>query len=100
MIYYCRLTVLSSEPLGVKVFLDNLAICATTEMHHVYIDNFSSYDFMMKLTEMSFRAAGTVRYSRLKKCSITSQAELNEKPRLTADRIEMLRWYDEKTILS
>ena len=38
---------------------------------------------MIKLTEMSYRAPGTVRENGLKKCDIISQDDLKKQPRRT-----------------
>ena len=87
-----------------------LALCAsncgmpTSAMHHVFFDNFfSSYDLMVKLDKKGFRATGTVRENRLKKCTITSTTELKKKLKGSFDfrshgNIEVVRWNDNSVV--
>ena len=64
---------------------------------------FCSYDLMVKLDKKGFRATGTVRENRFKKCTITSITEVKKKPRGSFDfrshvNIEVVRWNDNSVV--
>ena len=45
----------SDKPLGYRVFTSSLSPCANPSNHHVFFDNFSSYQLMKTLSEKGFK---------------------------------------------
>nr|CAI5851347.1 unnamed protein product [Callosobruchus analis] len=61
----------SALPLGSKVVLQMLDVVAFPSDHEIFFDNyFASYSLMQTLKEKGFRATGTVRENRIKKCPL------------------------------
>ena len=70
------------RPLGTKVVEDMLCCVPNSAQHCVFFDNFfTSYELMVKLQGRSFRATGTARENRLKKCPLTDSKVMKKKER-------------------
>ncbi|XP_022827111.1 piggyBac transposable element-derived protein 3-like [Spodoptera litura] len=93
----------TSDPLGsrvVKSLLEKLN--CTPANHEVFFDNFfTSYDLLLELKSLGYRATGTVRENRTKKCPLTSTKEMKKKERASYDyrfdkngEILLVRWKD------
>lgn len=91
------------EPLGtrvVKLLLDKLGTSAKD--HVVYFDNFfTSFELLRDLRKAGFRATGTVREGRTKKCPLVGVKEMKKKNRADFDyrfdqvnQILFVRWLD------
>lgn len=102
-IYCGRSTNSVSEPLGsrvVKMLLDKLS--TNPANHKVYFDNFfTSCDLLNDLRNLGYRATGTIRDNRTKKCPLTNVKEMMKKPRAEFDyrfdknnEILLVRWKD------
>lgn len=71
-----------SLPLGSRVVHDLLANIPHPTDHIVFFDNFfTSYDLLRILKEQGFKATGTVRERRTKKCPLKTNKELQKKQR-------------------
>ena len=87
-------------PLGSRVVNNLLSVCETPANHHVFMDNFfTSYDLLAKLKLEGFRATGTVRENRLKKCPLVDASIMKKKPRGSFDYqsdsvVTAVRWND------
>lgn len=63
-------------PLGSRVVLELLEVVSTPSDHVVFFDNYFSSHFLLKqLRDMGYRASGTVRDNRIKKCPLPSKSE-------------------------
>lgn len=93
----------TSDPLGsrvVKTLLEKLN--CTSANHEVFFDNFfTSYDLLLELRSLGYRATGTVRENRTKKCPLKSTKEMKKLDRATYDyrfdkkgEILLVRWKD------
>lgn len=93
-------------PLGSKVVLDLLKVVPKPSDHVVFFDNFfTSFDLLAKLRELGFRATGTVRDNRIKKCPIPSPKEMKKGPRGAYEykydkngNILVVRWKDNSVV--
>lgn len=66
--------------LGYRVVTELLRCVSEPTCHEIYFDNFfTSYDLLVKLRDMNFRAAGTVRENRLKKCPLMEKSIMTKK---------------------
>lgn len=92
-----------TDPLGsrvVKCLLSKAPI--KSEEHTVYFDNFfTNYDLLVDLKALGFRATGTLRENRTKRCPLISSKDMRKKPRAEYDHrfdktneILMVRWKD------
>ena len=69
-------------PLGSKVVLGLLECVTTPTDHTIYFDNyFSSHDLLTTLRQKGFRATGTIRDNRTKKCPFIETKLWNKKDR-------------------
>lgn len=69
-------------PLGSAVVLKLLKILETPTSHTLFFDNyFTSHALLQTLRERAFRATGTVRDNRTKKCPLMAINEVKKKPR-------------------
>lgn len=92
-----------TEPLGtrvVKLLLNKLG--TSPQEHVVYFDNFfTSFALLRDLREAGYRATGTVREGRTKKCPLVSVKDMKKKNRAEFDyrfdqvnQILFVRWLD------
>jgi hypothetical protein len=82
---YCGAKTLTQRedlPLGSRVVLDLLSKITYPTDHIVFFDNFfTSYDLLRILKEKGFRATGTVRENRIKKCPLKAHKVLQKEER-------------------
>jgi hypothetical protein len=72
----------STLPLGSQVVLDLLEKVNEPSSHIIFFDNyFTSYDLISTLRKSGFRATGTLRENRSKKCPLLSTKEMKKKDR-------------------
>lgn len=92
-----------TEPLGTRVVKQLLDKLSTNPRDHVvYFDNFfTSFDLLRDLRQVGFRATGTVREGRTKKCPLVAVKEMKKKNRADFDyrfdkvnQILFVRWLD------
>ena len=107
---YCGAKGISGErsklPLGSRVVLDFLDSVPNPSDHIVFFDNFfTSYDLLVELKERGFRAIGTVRDSRTKKCPLESNALFKKQKRGYFDcrfdktnKIIFVKWNDNSAV--
>ena len=94
----------NNDPLGTRVILSCVEVCANPSLHHLYFDNFfSSYDLIVQLKGMGFRATGTVRENRTKGCPLKSVCEMKKLERGAYDHksdgtVEVIRWKDNSVV--
>lgn len=82
-------------PLGSKIVLELLKVVDEPANHILFFDNyFTSHSLLRSLREMGFRATGTIRDNRTKKCPLLLPAECKKKERGYFDYV-----YDEKNLL-
>lgn len=94
------------EPLGTRVVTNMLSVVENPESYFIYFDNFfSSHALFHMLNEMGFRATGTIRENRTKKCPMKSSKELEKEERGSYDyqfdeknEILMVKWNDNKCV--
>lgn len=93
----------SNEPLGSKVVKGLLEkVTVVPHEHIVYFDNFfTSHALLRDLREAGYRATGTVRENRTKKCPLISIKDMKKKNRAefdyrfdTVNQILFVRWLD------
>lgn len=102
---YCGKSTLETgnEPLGsrvVKLLLNKIQ--AEPSEHIVYFDNyFTSFGLLKELREAGFRATGTVRENRTKKCPLASVKDMKKRKRAEFDyrfdvinKVLFVRWLD------
>nr|XP_026496431.1 piggyBac transposable element-derived protein 2-like [Vanessa tameamea] len=93
----------STDPLGsrvVKMLLQKLGTDPTN--HQVFFDNFfTNYNLLVDLKKEGYRATGTIRENRTKKCPLKSTKEMKKKDRASYDyrfdkqnEILLVRWKD------
>lgn len=102
-IYCGKSSEATTDPLGSRV-VKNLLTKAPTkpEEHAVYFDNFfTNYDLLVDLKNLGYRATGTLRENRTKRCPLISSKDMRKKPRAEYDHsfdkineILMVRWKD------
>ncbi|CAG5029382.1 unnamed protein product [Parnassius apollo] len=81
-----QISACSNVGLGATVVKKLLAICTDPRAHVVYFDNFfSSIQLLIDLKSQGFRATGTVRENRIKKCPIMTKKEMKKKDRGFSD---------------
>lgn len=93
-------------PLGTRVVTSLLDIVTDPSDHAVFFDNFfTSYELLCQLKERGFRATGTVRENRLKKCPLVSSKDMAKEPRGTYDyrfdvksSVLAVRWKDNSIV--
>lgn len=107
---YCGAKNVSTEksklPLGSRVVLDLLDSVPIPTDHVVFFDNFfTSHDLLVLLKQKGFRAIGTTRDSRTKKCPVKSKAEFKKEQRGfydyrydTANEIIFVKWNDNSAV--
>lgn len=84
-----------SMPFGSQVVLDLLQCISEPSDHVLFFDNyFTSYDLLKTLRERGFRATGTVRDNRIKKCPLPTANAMKKKERGVFDHM-----YDETSCL-
>lgn len=94
------------KTLGSAVVEQMLSIIEDPNSHCAYFDNyFSSYDLFRSLKEKGFRATGTVRENRTKKCPLKDSKILQKEARGALDyrfdsdnQILFVRWKDNKCV--
>lgn len=101
---YCGKSIeATNTPLGTRVvtsLLEKMPLVPAE--HNIYFDNFfSSYDLFIKLKESGFRATGTIRDNRTKKCPLTSVKDMKKSDRAhfdyrfdTNNEVLLVRWKD------
>jgi len=68
--------------LGHRVVTSLLECVANPSYHEVRFDNFfTSYDLLVAIQDMNFRATGTARENRLKKCPLLETKLMEKKER-------------------
>ncbi|KAK9700380.1 Transposase IS4 [Popillia japonica] len=90
------------QPLGPQVVLSLLQVVEVPSDHPVYFDNyFTSYELLTKVRQRGYKATGTVREQRLKKCPLQTQKEMAKLERSSYDyqfdqkhEILAVRWKD------
>lgn len=71
-----------SLPLGSRVVLDLLSVVEEPKDHIIFFDNyFTSHDLMKTLRQSGYRATGTVRDNRIKKCPLPDQKQMKKENR-------------------
>jgi hypothetical protein len=93
-------------PLGSKVVLDLLEVVDNPSDHIIFFDNyFSSHLLIKQLRDMGYRATGTIRDNRVKKCPLSTKLQTkNEKRgyfdfRYDAENLVLLvRWKDNSLV--
>ena len=94
----------SDKPLGYRVVTSSLSPCANPSDHHVFFDNFSSYQLMKTLSEKGFKATGTFRADRTNGCPLKCVKEFKKMDRgvyqyfTSGDHIELIRWNDNNVV--
>lgn len=94
------------ESLGTRVVTKMLSVVENPESHVIYFNNFfSSQALYLKLTEMGFRATGTIRENRTHNCLIKSAKEMQKLQRGSYDyqfdeenEICIVKWNDNKCV--
>ncbi|GBP31109.1 PiggyBac transposable element-derived protein 1 [Eumeta japonica] len=78
----------TADGLGSRVVKKLLVVCMDPSAHEVYFDNFfSSVQLLIHLKSQGFRATGTVRDNRTKKCPIMTKQEMKKKHRELPERV-------------
>lgn len=102
-IYCGKTSEANTDPLGSRVVKGLLAKAPTKpEEHAVYFDNFfTNYDLLLDLKTLGYRATGTLRENRTKRCPLIPTKDMRKKPRADydhsfdkANEILMVRWKD------
>lgn len=102
-IYCGKTSEMSNEPLGSKVVKMLLKKLDTNPANHrVFFDNFfTSCDLLRDLRELGYRATGTIRDNRTKKCPLPTVKEMRKMSRAEFDyrfdksnEILLVRWKD------
>ena len=94
----------SDKALGYRVVTSSLSPCANPSDHHVFFDNFSSYQLMKTLSEKGFKATGTFRADRTNGCPLKCVKEFKKMDRgeyqyfTSGDQIELIRWNDNNVV--
>lgn len=102
--FYCgKSTDASSDPLGSRTVKTLLMKLETNPLNHqVFFDNFfSSYNLLVDLKAEGYRATGTIRENRTKKCPLKSCKDMKKEDRASYDyrfdkqnEILLVRWKD------
>ncbi|XP_045456089.1 piggyBac transposable element-derived protein 3-like [Melitaea cinxia] len=95
----------TGDGLGSAVVKKLLSVCTDPRAHAVYFDNFfCSMQLLIDLKSQGFRATGTVRDNRTKKCPMTKQ-EMKKKDRGYSDHrfdknneILCVKWHDNNVV--
>ena len=83
---YCGKDENRKLPLGSQVVMDMLQPVVNKDSHVIFFDNFfSSYTLMADLAKQGFRACGTVRENRTRKCPLLTKKEMEKKDRGSYD---------------
>lgn len=102
--FYCgKSDEVSTDPLGsrvVKKLLQKME--ADSTVHEVFFDNFfTSYNLLVDLKKQGYRATGTIRENRTKKCPLRSTKEMKKEDRASYDyrfdkqnEILLVKWKD------
>lgn len=88
--------------LGTRVVEQMLLVVDDLFSHKVYFDIFfTSFQLLLDLTDLGFRATGTIRENRIKKCPIKSVKDMKKTGRCTlsysfdkTNSILFVRWMD------
>ena len=94
----------SDDPLGNRILRNALKVCHQSNTHSLYFDNFfSSYQLLVYLNQVGFRAPGTMRKDRIMKCPLTDVKDKKKKERGSYDfrssgKIEIVRWNDNAVV--
>lgn len=102
-IYEGKSTDKSSDPLGTRVVLDCTSVCSTAD-HHLIFDNFfTSYNLIERLTEMGYKATGTIRQNRIGDCPLRAVDKMKKESRgsfqyKSDGNIELVRWNDNNVV--
>ena len=68
------------DPLGTRVVKNALKVCQQRNTHTVYFDNFfSSYQLLVNLNQMGFRATSTMRKDCIMKCPLMDVKDMKKK---------------------
>lgn len=106
-IYCGKSNDVSNDPLGSRVVKSLLAKMPIIPNEHiVYFDNFfTSYQLLNDLRLLGFRATGTIRDNRTKKCPVTPMKDMKKLPRASYDHqfdtkneITIVRWKDNNIV--
>lgn len=106
-IYCGRSLQTSTEPLGTRVVKSLLTKIPTVPNEHVvYFDNFfTNYQLLHDLRLLGYRATGTMRENRTKKCPLTSVKDMKKQLRAdfdyrfdTKNEILIVRWMDNNVV--
>lgn len=82
-------------PLGSKVVLDLIRNIPHPSDHILFFDNFfTSYDLLLILKEKGFRAIGTVRDNRTKRCPLKSSKMLEKQERGSLDVMYVSKYFN------
>lgn len=105
---YCgKSTETSADPLGARVVKSLLAKMPIVPTEHVvFFDNFfTNYQLLHDLRLLGYRATGTLRENRTKKCPLTNVKDMKKKPRAaydyrfdTKNEIVIVRWKDNNVV--
>lgn len=105
---YCgKSTHVSTDPLGSRVVKSLLAkMPIVPKDHMVYFDNFfTNYNLLRELKQLGYRATGTIRDNRTKKCPLVPVKEMKRQPRAQYDyrfdrnnEIAIVRWNDNNVV--
>ncbi|KAL1416974.1 hypothetical protein MTO96_027272 [Rhipicephalus appendiculatus] len=94
----------TNVPLGTRVVLNALKCVDVPTDHVIFMDNFfTSHALLQELKERGFRATGTVREVRLKKCPLPDSKELASQSRGSFDfmcdgDVLAVKWNDNKCV--
>ena len=92
------------EPLGARVAKKALKSCKNPKDHSVFFGNFFlSYSLICDLATKEFRATGTIRNDRIKKCPLVDVKKMRKNERGSFDfrsegNIEIVRWNDNSVV--
>lgn len=102
---YCGKEVnIQNVPLGTRVVNKMLECVANASNHIVFFDNFfSSFDLFASLTDRGFRACGTIRDNRTKRCPLKSTSDMKKLARGTFDyrsdgSTVIVKWNDNSVV--
>jgi hypothetical protein len=104
--YYHQEQQVTKLPLGSKVVLELLEVVDNSSDHIIFFDNyFSSHLLIKQLRDMGYRATGTIRYNRVKKCPLSTKLQTKTEKRgyfdfrYDAENLVLLvRWKDNSLV--
>jgi hypothetical protein len=101
---YCGKEAKDSGPLGSRVINKMISVLQKPSDHELYFENFfTSYDMLWELAEKGFKATGTVRDNRTRKCPLIDIKQFNKQIRGSHDnrsdgKIKFVRWNDNSVV--